>query len=83
MIPPFKWIHEFMNTPEEWHAFVIGFGDGVAFTKTDWGTVFIFYKGEGMEKELHYYKFGLALGRFSILGFGTAMLKVIIKAVLA
>ena len=76
MIPPFKWIHTFMNTPAEWHAFVIGWGDGVAFTKTEW------QKLEEIKGEGHYYKFGLALGRFSILGFGTAMLILIIKAIL-
>lgn len=51
-------------TWEEWHAIVIGWGDGVAFTKTDWKTISQIY-GREMEKELHYHKFGLALGRLT------------------
>ena len=50
----------------EWHAIVIGWGDGVAFTMTDWHLMDVFYnEKEGMEQELHYYKFGLALGRLT------------------
>ena len=72
MTPPFKWFHTFMNTPEEWHAFVIGWGDGVAFTTTEWQKV------EEIKGEGQYYKFGLALGRFSIFGFMAGMIKVVI-----
>jgi len=28
MIPPFKWLYTFLNTPEEWHTHVIGIGEG-------------------------------------------------------
>ena len=45
----------------EWHSIVIGWGDGVAFTKTDWNDI----EDEEMQGELHYYKFGLALGRLT------------------
>ena len=48
----------------EWHATVIGFGDGVAFTTTNWPMLSLFYE-DGIEGELHYYKFGLALGRLT------------------
>lgn len=48
----------------EWHAIVIGWGDGVAFTKTDWDKIHKFYD-DGLEGELHYYKFGIGLGRLT------------------
>ena len=36
----------------EWHSIVIGWGDGVAFTKTDWLLVGVFYgEEEKMEQE--------------------------------
>ena len=44
-------------TWDEWHTIVIGWGDGVAFTKTAVVNLII--------GELHYYKFGLALGRLT------------------
>ena len=50
----------------EWHAIVLGWGDGVAFTHTEWHLMSVFYgEGEKMEGELHYYKFGLGLGRLT------------------
>jgi len=45
----------------EWHSIVIGWGDGVAFTKTHWEDI----EDEEMRGELHYYKFGTALGRLT------------------
>lgn len=47
----------FLNSMTEWHAVVIGFGDGVVFTKLmEWQTMEI-------RREPHYYKAGLGLGR--------------------
>ena len=51
-------------TWDEWHMIVCGYGDGVAFTTTDIDTLTFVY-GKDIRKELHYYKFGLALGRLT------------------
>lgn len=48
----------------EIHAFIIGWGDGAAFTWTDWDMIHMFYD-DGLEGELHYYKFGIGLGRLT------------------
>lgn len=53
-------IKSFMNTDAEWHAFVIGWGDGVAFTKTDCQQI------AEIKNDVHYYKFGVSVGRFAI-----------------
>jgi len=45
----------------EWHMIVIGWGDGVSFTKTDFKIL-----DEEMQGEVHYYKFGSALGRLTL-----------------
>jgi hypothetical protein len=59
-IPPFKWLYTFMNTPDEWHAFVIGFGDGYC----PWEKK---YKPTRemiaiIRREIWYYHFGTAVG---------------------
>ena len=48
----------------EWHAIVIGWGDGVAFTHVAWEAICRIY-GKEMEQELHYYKVGIGLGRLT------------------
>ena len=63
---------EFLSDYKEWHALVIGWGDGVSFRRTGWSRV------REIEGEVHYYKAGLALGLFSIIGFITAMLDILI-----
>ena len=76
----FKWfkIRNFLDEHQEWHSLVIGWGDGVSFRSTDWAKLNVFYGDkEKMSQELHYYKFGLGLGLFSILGFITAMLRIL------
>jgi len=74
MIPPFKWLKEFLNEHQEWHALVIGWGDGFSFRNTDWrGINKIYGKEEKMRRELHYYKAGLGFGVLSLIGFITAM----------
>lgn len=57
-------IKDLMMTWTEWHALVIGFGDGVSFTHTNWDDIPLLYD-DGLEGELHYYKFGSALGRLT------------------
>ena len=44
-------------TWDEWHMIVCGWGDGVALTQTAIANL--------IEGELHYYKFGLGLGRLT------------------
>ena len=70
-----------MDDPGEGHAFLIGFGDGVAFKTTDWKTVSLYSEPRQIEGELHYYKIGLAIGRFAIIGFVTGMIAAIIVTV--
>lgn len=70
----FGWFNpkNFMDTCEEWHAFVIGFGDGVAFTRT------VTWEMAEIGGEPHYYKWGVAMGRFAIIGFVAAMLRMVL-----
>ena len=72
-----KWFHwsNFLDTYQEWHALIIGWADGVSFTKTDWSKIAHSCPHDaGIEGEYHYYKVGVALGRFSIIGFIAAMI---------
>ena len=59
------WLHGGGKTPaqvcQEWHAEVIGFGDGFAFTET---TV---SESEDLKGELHYYKVSVFFGRLIFL----------------
>jgi len=67
-----------MRDPGEGHAFLIGLGDGVAFSKTDWGTIELYSLPKDIKGELHYYKIGLVVGRLLIIGFVTGMLDILI-----
>ena len=59
----------------EWHSIVIGWGDGVAFHKTEWHRMDVYYpESEKMEQEYHYYQFGLALGRLTLVLIGASLL---------
>lgn len=59
-------LKDLMPTWTEWHAIVIGWGDGVAFTKVEWHLMDVFYEEkEKMEQEFHYYQFGIGLGRLT------------------
>jgi len=71
-------INGVMSDPGEGHAFLIGLGDGVAFTKTDWNMIGDWSKPEAIKGELHYYKAGLLVGRIFIIGFVTGMLDILI-----
>lgn len=74
MIPPFKWLYTFMNTHQEWHAILIGWGDGISCRRTDWQEIHRIYGDkEKMRRELHYYKVGLGVGVLTLIGFITAM----------
>ena len=66
------------NDPGEGHAFLIGLGDGVAFTRTDWGTIAECSLPKEIKGELHYYKAGLLFGRLIILGFITGMIRLLL-----
>lgn len=72
----FQWFKfsEFLSDPSEWHAFVIGWGDGISFHRTNWQMIkHLCPFDKKIEGELHYYKAGLALGRFSIVAFVVGM----------
>lgn len=71
-------INGIMDGPGEGHAFLIGLGDGVAFTKTDWNMIGDWSKPDDIKGELHYYKIGLFVGRVFIIGFVTGMLDILI-----
>lgn len=80
MIPPFKWLYTFLNTPDEWHTLVIGLGDGYC----PWQKI---YKPtaemeEIIQKEFHYYNAGASIG-FALLIFSIALaVRLILGAVL-
>ena len=74
-----KWFNplEVMNDPAEGHAFLIGFGDGVAHTNTGWENIEKYSTPEDIKQELHYYKWGLGMGRFAVYGFITGMISLL------
>lgn len=51
----------FLDTPDEWHAFAVGIGDGYAFTRT--AAYILMCWGIQKTNELHYYKVGVFSGR--------------------
>ena len=57
------WLHGGGKTVEqvcrEWHSFVIGVGDGFAFTGTT------IADAEDLKGEVHYYKAGVFVGRLA------------------
>lgn len=66
MIPPFKWLYTFLNTPAEWHSWVIGFSQVIC----PWRPPLTIPKKEleYLKGEWHYYMFGRAVGVFAWLG---------------
>lgn len=70
MIPPFKWLYTFMNTPDEWHTVVEGLGDGYCpWQKKHEPTAKM---KKIIRKEHHYYNGGMAVG-FALLIFSVAL----------
>jgi len=66
---------EFMNTWDEWHAFVIGWSEATC----PWP---VRYKmplkyPSPLEDEFHYYLFGRVVGLFTLLGVGVGIYKLI------
>ena len=60
MIPPFKWLYTFLNTPEEWHSAVIGLGEGYCpWEKRIKASVEV---KRMVKKEYWYYIAGTAMG---------------------
>lgn len=67
-----KWFDwkQFFSEHQEWHAWVIGLGDGMAFRSTNWEQLNVYYgDAEKMRQELHYYKFGLGIGMLIVIAF--------------
>ena len=68
----------FMNTPEEWHAFVIGWAE----SSCPWWARYRCTKAAEYtpEKEYHYYVFGRVIGFLTLITM-VIMITIIIKAV--
>jgi hypothetical protein len=73
-IPPFEWIYTFVNTPEEWHAFVNGFCEVLC----PWPPRYEASDEllQEIEDEFHYYQFGRSIGVLAWVGI-IALLKAI------
>ena len=74
----FKWfdIHNFMDTYQEWHAFVEGFCESFCFWKARYEPSEELLKD--LRSEHHYYVFGRTVGFISLVGFLTGTIKVLI-----
>jgi hypothetical protein len=74
MIPPFKWLYTFLNTPQEWHTFVEGFCETFCFWRANYDPS----EGllEALKSEHHYYAFGRVVGFISLVGFILLIIKV-------
>jgi len=70
MIPPFKWIYTFMDTPDEWHTSLIGLGDGYCPWRKPYEPTVRMKRV--IQKEIHYYTVGVAIG-FALLIFSIAL----------
>lgn len=70
MIPPFKWLYTFMNTPDEWHTVVIGLGDGYCPWQKRYEPTAEMKRI--IRKEHHYYNAGMGVG-FALLIFSIAL----------
>ncbi|HUV45884.1 MAG TPA: hypothetical protein VMW45_02320 [Dehalococcoidia bacterium] len=69
-------IHTFMDTPEEWHSFVIGFCEVMC----PWRP-FVKPQGDSLDYiqgEYHYYAFGRAVGFLALAGLVTGIIKVVL-----
>ena len=75
MIPPFKWIHTFMNTFAEWHAFVEGFSESFCFWRANYEPSKELL--EALESEHHYYVFGRVVGFILLVVFGLLVIKIL------
>lgn len=64
-----RWKWEFMNTWDEWHAFVVGWGEVVCPWVPRFSVPTPFY----LEPEYHYYLFGRAIGSFTFVGIFVAI----------
>lgn len=59
----------FLSNHHEWHALVIGVGDGISFqTVQTWQHSVLIH-------ELHYYKFGVGVGRLALVLWVAVLLK--------
>jgi len=75
MIPPFKWIHTFIDTPAEWHALVEGFCETFCFWRANYEPSKELLKD--LQSEHHYYAVGRVLGFISLGGFALLMIKAV------
>lgn len=73
MIPPFKWIYTFMNTPAEWHAFVEGFCETFCFWRANYEPSKELLKD--LKSEHHYYVFGRVIGFICLVGLAMLVIR--------
>lgn len=66
-------IHTFMDTPEEWHSFVIGFCEVMCPWKSSIKPTELDY----LQGEYHYYMFGRVIGFMALMGFMVGIIKVV------
>jgi len=75
----FKWFHfsNFMDTYQEWHAFVEGFSETFCFWKSRYEPSEELLKD--LRAEHHYYQAGRVLGFIALAGFGVLIAKILRK----
>ena len=75
----FEWfnIKEFMNTYQEWHAFVEGFCETFCFWRANYEPSKELLKH--LKSEHHYYVFGRVVGFISVVGLALLVVKILRK----
>ena len=63
----------FMNTYQEWHAFVEGFSESFCFWRANYEPSKELL--EALKSEHHYYVFGRVLGFISLVGLGLLVIR--------
>ena len=76
---PFGWLNlkEFMNTYQEWHAFVTGVSESFCFWKERYEPSKELL--EALRSEHHYYVFGRVIGFIGLALFGVWIIKLLRK----
>lgn len=64
---------EFLNTYQEWHAFVEGFCESFCFWRANYEPSKELLKA--LRSEHHYYAFGRAVGFISLVGIGLLVIR--------
>ncbi|MCJ7634429.1 hypothetical protein MUP77_18810 [Candidatus Bathyarchaeota archaeon] len=75
----FKWFDpsNFLDTYQEWHAFVEGFSETFCFWRARYEPSPELL--EDLRAEHHYYSFGRVVGFIALLGFGVLITKILAR----